>query len=215
MFCELTVVIQSRRILFRPQVQSYCNSPPHGFLIGTLRILVRTISISFLLFLSLPCEAQEKKAQDSYLVKARLIGTLAGYIYWPKTSPAFDKTRPLTIVVIGDNPFERRLDEVYKNGQILNKPIQIKYSKKYSSLLECDILFVCESESRKLDEILSLLKGRPVLTIADFPDSAKRGVMVNFYEENSRTKIEVNISALRKNGLEMESHVLRLARIVG
>jgi hypothetical protein len=53
-----------------------------------------------------------------------------------------------------------------------------------------------------------------VLTIGDTEGYAEQGVMVNFYLEDNMVRIEINIDAARRAGLNISSQLLKLARIV-
>ncbi len=80
---------------------------------------------------------------------------------------------------------------------------------------ECDVVFIPDSFEGSLDGLLRLLKGKPVLTVADAPGFANRGVIVNLaVQDNSRTRLEINLPALKQSGLIISPQVLRGATLV-
>ena len=78
----------------------------------------------------------------------------------------------------------------------------------------CDILFISESERRRLDELLSSLTGQPVLTVSEVAGFAGRGGMVNFVLERKKVRFEIDVDAVDRAGLEVSAKLLRVARVV-
>ena len=76
------------------------------------------------------------------------------------------------------------------------------------------VLFIAVSESGNIRQILDGIEGSTVLTIGDTEGYAEQGVMVNFYLEDNMVRIEINIDAARRAGLNISSQLLKLARIV-
>jgi hypothetical protein len=72
-------------------------------------------------------------------------------------------------------------------------------------------LFISASEEGRLSEILSSLKGHPVLTISDGDNFADKGVMVGFVNRDGKIKLEVNKSAAESAGLKIDSQLLEIA----
>ena len=58
-------------------------------------------------------------------------------------------------------------------------------------------------------------EGRPVLTVGDGAGYGAAGVVLNFYISDTRVRFEANTTAAARAGLQISSHLLRLARIVG
>ena len=76
------------------------------------------------------------------------------------------------------------------------------------------MLFIASAESPHSDEVLQLLKGTSVLTIAETPGFSKQGGIINFVLEDSKVRFEVNIDAAKHAGLNISSRLLSLAKIV-
>lgn len=152
--------------------------------------------------------------QPEYLIKAKFIGTLAEYVSWPPNSSIENPARPLVLGVVGESPFGSYLDSLYFNKKIKGKEVRILYSLALKDLASCDILFICESETSLLPQILKNVSGRPILTISDSPDFVRRGVMINLVYENERVRFEVNRLALKGSSMDLSSHVLKLAKLI-
>lgn len=147
-----------------------------------------------------------------YQIKARYLSVLPEYIQWP--SGRAKAPRLLVIGVIGESPFENHLDDLFSPGKPQSKKGKVLYLPNLQGLEACDVLFIPESESDRLFEVLRKVKGRPVLTIGDSPDFARRGVMVNLVLDRDRVSLEVNLTSLRNSGLEVSGHILKNAKII-
>lgn len=164
--------------------------------------------------LSLPFAAglgQVLSKQPEYHVKALCLGALADYVTWPGSQ---DRSKPLVVGILGTSRFERHLEVLYATKPIKGRKVELTYLSSPVGLNRCHILFICDSESERLSNILRLLRGRPVLTIGDTPDFAHRGVMINLVMVNERIQFEVNLNAAKASGMEISSHVLKLAKLV-
>jgi hypothetical protein len=80
---------------------------------------------------------------------------------------------------------------------------------------DCQILFIPAAELAHLDEILTALKGRSVLTVTDANDPAQRGVMIALVTQDSRIRLRIDLQAARAGNLTISSKLLRPAEIVG
>ena len=78
---------------------------------------------------------------------------------------------------------------------------------------KCHVLFIGETEE-PLSDILSGLKGKPVLTVSDLPDFVKKGGMIGFVLFEEKTKFSVNQASLRMSGLSISADVLEIAHKV-
>ena len=62
-----------------------------------------------------------------------------------------------------------------------------------------------------MPQVLKRRSGSPVLTIADSPGAARRGVALNLSVAADRVTFEANLQAARDAGLNLSSKLLRLA----
>src|SRR5713226_5324723 len=158
-----------------------------------------------------PLRSQETRSPTEYEVKAAFIYNFARYIQWPKESPT---NTPFVIGVIGKDPFGVALDDAILGQKIQGRPVVIKRFTNIDNVANCDILFVCASESGRLQQIFGALHQAPVLTIGDVDQFAERGGMINLTTEDKRIRFEMNVQAIGRSGLKAGSQLLRLARIV-
>lgn len=151
--------------------------------------------------------------QDEYRLKARYVSLLPDHVTWPAACGPI--TRQLTIGVVGESSFGNHLNDLFVPGKPQSRRGRLIYIARNLRVIEtCDVLFICESESERLYEILRMIKGRPILTIADSPDFARRGVMINLVTDRDRINLEVNLPAARLSELQVSPQVLKNAKII-
>jgi hypothetical protein len=158
----------------------------------------------------LPARGQERKPGE-YEVKAAFIYSLAKFVEWPGKS--LDNISTLTLYIIGDDPFGTDIDAI-RDKLIKGKRITIKQIDSPDALKNAGILFISSSEKQQLRNILKGISGLPILTVGDTKSFAQRGVMVNFYIENSKIRFEINMEAANLAGLKISSNLLRMGTII-
>jgi hypothetical protein len=159
---------------------------------------------------TLPALGQERKPGE-YEVKAVFIYNLAKFIEWPHGS--LENSSTMILYVIGDDPFGTDLDAI-REKLIKGKRVVVKQIDSPDALKNAGILFISSSEKERLQYILKGISGLPILTVGDTKSFAQRGVMVNFYIENSKIRFEINMEAANLAGLKFSSNLLRMGTII-
>ena len=152
---------------------------------------------------------------SEYDIKAVYFENFSRFIEWPNTSEIEDTGRVFILAVIGDNPFNSKLEKIYKNNKIRNKKVRIKYIKSVDEISACHMLFVGTSVKNQLAQIFTWAYKNNVVTIADSPGFGEKGVLINFYLENGKVLFEINYDAVRKSNIHISYLLLKLARIIG
>jgi hypothetical protein len=160
----------------------------------------------------------ETRAQPStpneYEVKAAFLFNFAQFVQWP--AAAFPQaSTPISIGVLGEDPFGAVLDQVVQNEAINNRKLIIKRSRQVEDLKTCHLIFICKSEKGRLAQILASLDAESVLTVGETEQFARRGGIINFFFEGKKVRFEINADAARRKGLKISSQLLSLSRIVG
>jgi len=155
------------------------------------------------------CASAQAEQPTEYDVKAAFIHNVAKFVEWPAAPPTDGKLR---LCIVGQDPFGSALDSL-RGKHIGDKVWDILLAKPNSNLRECGVLFIAASERNNLRQVLDATKGSAVLTVGDSEGYAERGVMVNFYLQDNMVRIEVNIDASKRAGLNISSQLLKLARI--
>ena len=148
-----------------------------------------------------------------YPLKAVFLLNFAHYTGWPANAFAGPDS-PFIIGVLGDDPFGPLLDDAVRNEKLEGRKIVVERYRHVEEIQACHILFVSQSETRRLDRILADLKGRPVLTVRDVENSAAPAVCVQFVTENNKIRLRINPEGLKAANLTMSSKLLRTAELV-
>jgi hypothetical protein len=149
-----------------------------------------------------------------YQVKALFLFNFVQFVEWPAPAAGVERG-PLLIGVLGDDPFGAVLDQTVRDERVGSRPIQVRRYRDVSEVGACDILFISRSENDRVPEILSALKGRAVLTVSDGDVFARRGGMIQFFNDRNRIRLRVNLEAAQTAHLTISSKLLRVAEIVG
>lgn len=171
---------------------------------------IQFITLAFFLLFSVAAATQITE----YNAKAAFLERFTRFVEWPEDSTVLDITKPFILGVIGKNPFDSILDEIYASQEIKSKKVEIRYISDLSEIPKCHLLFIPKSKKKELTEILNVTKDKPILTISDTKGFAESGVLINLYFENNKTRFEINEDAVKKSGLSMSYHLLGVAKLV-
>ncbi|MGA2030208.1 MAG: YfiR family protein [Verrucomicrobiota bacterium] len=171
----------------------------------------------FGLWLMLSClglnVARGQTVSHEYPLKAVFLFNFAQFTDWPTN--AFDKPdSPLVIGVLGDDPFGALLDDAVRGETVNGRKFAVERYLHVEDIKTCHILFISQSETRRLDKIEAGLKGKPVLTVSDIDNSAYRGVCVQFVTINNKIHLRINLDSLKDANLTMSSKLLRVSEII-
>lgn len=128
---------------------------------------------------------------------------------------AGDKRPPINICALGDAPLGNAVDKLpakLADG----RRVDFRSLPGVADSGDCDYLFIGRSEAGNLDSVLRRLQGRQLVTVSDIEGFAQAGGMVEFSlrEDGSGILILINRKAAKKQGIEFNAQLLRLARIV-
>lgn len=148
-----------------------------------------------------------------YDVKAAFLYRFATYIRWPARAGV--ARTPFVIAIMGKDPFGSALTEVVRGQKVNGRTIRITRPARAEDALPCDVVFVSATERGKLQQILTVLRGAPILTVGDMDRFAEQGGMIGLVTSaDQRVRFDINTAALERAGLKAPSQLLQLARIV-
>ena len=174
---------------------------------------VPTIKFAVLL-LGLLLAAVQGPAQSpqpsEYQLKAAYLFNFAKFIDWPQE--AFpDAKAPFLIGILGDSPFGNDLQQTVAGKKINEHEIAVRPFRNPAEATNCHILFISTSEKKRLPEIIQSLRGTAVLTVGETEQFIETGGMVNFVEEASKIRFQINDTAAKAARLKISSKLLSLA----
>jgi YfiR/HmsC-like len=162
-------------------------------------------------FFSARLRAQGFKEYD---LKAAFLYHLAHFVEWPPE--AFPEVEtPLVIGVLGQDPFGKALDEIVQNEAVRNRKLVVNRFRQLDEIRVCHVLFISQSEEGRLDQILTNLKGRNILTVGDTENFARRGGIVRFLTEKNKIRLRINLDSAKAANLTVSSKLLRASEVIG
>jgi hypothetical protein len=166
---------------------------------------------AFLFFLSSLCFAQTNQVE--YKIKAGYLYNFTKFISWPD-----DESATFNLCIVGKDPFGSIINPIEKRD-VKNKPIRLFRYHSISEVKHCHMIYFTESEknTRKpkflLPEISGINLYKDTLTITDSLQFAQSEGMIAFSIKRGKVKLHINITALKKSGLEVSAKLLEVAEI--
>jgi hypothetical protein len=147
-----------------------------------------------------------------YQLKAVFLYNFAQFVDWP--AQAFsDAQAPLVIGILGDDPFGSYLEETVRGEKVNGHSLVVQRFRRASDAKNAHVLFISQSETDRLDQILATLRGRPILTVGDTEDFCVRGGMVRLLNEKNKIRMRINLEPVKSAGLAVSSKLLRVADV--
>jgi len=148
-----------------------------------------------------------------YQLKAIFLFNFAQFVEWPQSAFPGERS-PLTIGIVGDDPFDGLLDDVVRGEKVGEREIVVRRLHNLDEVDGCQILFIGKSESSRLEWMINALGNRALLTVSDAERAARRGAMILFVNERKKIRLRINLEAVQRAGLVVSSKLLRAAEIV-
>ena len=126
-------------------------------------IYIFTLLLCFVAFVPI---TQAQTADQTARFKGAIIHRFAKYTTFPPeafTSPS----QRITLGILGDDPFGNVIDRIVRGRPVHGRFWQVKRSSSIKDLWGCHIIFVCNSESERVEDITAFYGKYPVLTIGD------------------------------------------------
>jgi hypothetical protein len=167
------------------------------------------------LFLALGIFSTSVLGQGSYdedVVKAVLLERIVTFLSW--SSPAANSPS-VDLVVLGRGTLGSEVQRVYGRRKFAGRSVAVRYAERAADIGKAHIVIIGREYEGELREVLDACSREGVLTVADTPGFAERGVAINFYRDGTRVRFEVAPSALKRARIQASYKLLTLARVVG
>lgn len=187
------------------------NLVPRQSHVPTLR---RSCAVTLLvLILSGMCTARAQTSKE-YQIKAAFLFNFAQFVEWPSAAFA-DASAPISIGVLGDDPFGPVLEQTVQGETINHRKLIIQRSQRVADLKGCHLVFISKSERARLPDIFDSLGSSSALTVSETENFARRGGIINFYLDGNKVRFEINADAAQRKGIKISSQLLKLGKVVG
>jgi YfiR/HmsC-like len=170
----------------------------------------RFVILFALLALVRPVRADEPSRE--YQIKAAFIYNFVQFVEWPASAFQSDSS-PITIGILGDNPFGDVLEHVVQGKTVNGRSLVVRYFSRIEDAERCQVLFVNSADQGLLSALHDQLKDKSVLTIGEAEQFLWTGGVIRFYTEDNKVRFEINLEAAQQARLKISSKLLRLAKI--
>lgn len=146
-----------------------------------------------------------------YQLKAAYMLNFARFIDWPvqRLPPG----APLRVCVLGQDPFHGAL--VALEGRVVQgHEVQVRQLDGLEPASDCHMLFVAESEQRRVAAVLHQVANKGVLTISDMDGFVPQGGSIGFVLEDNRVRFNIHQGVLLRDNLRASAQLLKLGRQV-
>jgi hypothetical protein len=162
-------------------------------------------------------------------IKAAFLYNFVKFTDWP--AGKITEPNTITIGLLGEHPFKDAFDPVkdkpvgdkrliikdlgrFRRSFPQNEAGRLEFASYIEQLRKCHLLFICDSERENFKAIIDAVKGYHVLTVGETEDFLDIGGIITFIPGTDKPVFEVNLNTCKREGLEISSKVLRLARKV-
>ena len=173
------------------------------------------LAVAFLIaFVARPQPANAQVESLEHEIKAAFLYNFVKFVEWPASSfPRPDAA--VTICLMGPDPFGATLDDLIENEQVQGRPLAIRRLGRTDATAGCHVLFVAPAERGTFEAILRTVDTGRVLTVSDEMEFLAAGGHISFFMESNRVRFAVNAPVVRQAEFQINSRLMRLARIHG
>lgn len=174
-----------------------------------MRMLAALMMVTLSMAMLVPkADASETR---EYAVKAAYLFKFMNLIEWPNEAGISN----FVIGVVGPGPFGPSLDDI-EGKLVRGKPLRlVTYPMvKSPAPTEQMILFIDRANDKKLEKLLTELKGRNVLTVGESRKFAERGGCINLVTVKNRVRFRINVDAVRRAELKISPRLVKVASVL-
>jgi hypothetical protein len=171
---------------------------------GTILLMCATLAWSW------PTDTRAEDNPLAVAVKAAYIAKFIPFIQWPPGAFA-QPAAPVNICIGGVNPFGDLLDKIVEGQMIDGRPMAVRHLRVIARDSGCHLVFAAGSDEQTVAEILTTVRGTPVLTLTDAASGPLNQGIINFVIVDNRVRFEIDMTAASRNGLAISSKLMALA----
>lgn len=169
--------------------------------------------IALLLLLASPVAARaQTPSLPENQIKAAFLYNFAKFTEWPgEAKEGFEGG--FVLCITGNDPFGVAFEAI-EGKPMRGQPFRVRRRVMLEELKGCHMLFVPESEERRMAAILKAASVHPVLTVGDVEGFALAGGMIELALTGSRMQFDINLAPANRANLKISPQLLKLARSV-
>jgi hypothetical protein len=141
-------------------------------------------------FSGVSAETMDRSENTERQVKVAYLFKFGSYVEWPDGTFLNSET-PLKIGFIDADPLADDLAQMVAGHSINGRLVTIRRFRREDSIADINVLFIGNSTTNRLAEILAMIKGRPVLTVTESENALALGSMINLIIIEGKVRFEV------------------------
>jgi hypothetical protein len=144
--------------------------------------------------------------------KAAIIAKVLPYVQWPReTQPP--PPEPFVVGIFGNDPVEPILATLVKDLRLDGRDVRVRViDPELKSAPACQILFVPAAQEERWTELSKSIDATGILTIGDSEFFTKGGGVFTLLVQEQ--KLEISIRNAKKARLDINSKLLKIAKVV-
>ncbi len=174
---------------------------------GAIAILALLVTL-----VSPPSFAAEPVSKEYQLKAAFLYNFTKFVMEWP-TNRFGTKDAPITIGILGPNPFGAELARAVQDRNVNGRSFIITNLTEAAAAPQVDVLFVPRGQEARFLSAFPELQAAGVLTVGESEAFATSGGLINFTTEADKIRFEINLEAAEQRGFKFSSQLLKVAKI--
>lgn len=174
-------------------------------------LLAVAATIAAVAGLCAPVYAQRGAQIDD--LKAAFVFQFANYIQWPDGS-FDDETAPIIIGIVDNQNMIKVLNASVQGKTIGKRSLKVVPVATDAEAQACHILYIDPSDDKRVDDFLSAVRRKPVLTVSSDDNFTEEGGVIRLFETQSKLRFEINVDEAERSKLTISSKLLSLAQVV-
>lgn len=149
----------------------------------------------------------------AYVLKANYLHKFTPFTQWPAS--AFPRPgSPFRLCIGGHDPMGEAIDRLAHGKRVGDRPMVVVRLATVGRDPDCHVLFLGLSRTQTPQEMLALVAGKPILTVADEALEAP-GAVIQFITVGDRLRFEIRPEAAQAQGLGLSSKLMALSASKG
>jgi ABC-type amino acid transport substrate-binding protein len=181
--------------------------------VALIRPYALLLAFALCVLLALPAGAWAADEAAATEIKAAFLYKFGGFVEWPPAAFAAADSA-YVIGVLEDDALADQLGRISAGRTVQERPVRIRRLRRGESLSGVHTLFVGQSATSGLAEILARARGQPLLVVTDSQSELPAGSVINFVTADDRVRFDVSLAQAEQGRLRISARLLTVARKV-
>jgi hypothetical protein len=149
-----------------------------------------------------------------YRLQSVFLYNFISSVEWPRMVYTNDD-KIIELCIIGTDKLGSVMDEVAAKAAIKSGvKINIRRGMTADEADQCNIVYISASEEPAIEQIIAKMQGKPVLTVSEIKNFAKRGGIIEFTLQSGNVRFNINNHLAKEYDLKINPQLLEAAQEV-